>query len=100
MILTIQCFIRKGNHMNNLVNDPRDVYPSEFLEKLYDAVGLAYTFISKASKLMNTSDAPIDNLYEDVEDAHLEVSRLYEYLCYITEKEMIKENKVESKNTP
>ena len=71
--------------------DVKDHYSSEFLESLYDNVGLAQYFLSTAELMMNTSDAPLDSLYDHVESAFIETDTLFDRLCQLTGRERLKE---------
>lgn len=62
----------------------KDHYSSEFLEALQEKIGLAHSFLSKAQLMMDTSDAPVDDLYEQVEAAYIETDMLYDWLCDLT----------------
>lgn len=64
--------------------DIKDHYSSEFLESLQNTIGLAQLFLSKAELMMDTSDAPLDSLYEHVESAYIETDTLYDRLCELT----------------
>lgn len=64
----------------------RDHYTDEFLESLYSKICLAHAFVSGAEEMMNTCDAPIDDLYEHVELVFAEIDDLFDRMCKLTDR--------------
>jgi len=53
--------------------------------------------MSGAEKQMNTSDAPVDDLYEHVEQVYAEVDELYNVLCKVTDRVRVDGTSVKKK---
>jgi len=62
----------------------KDHYSHEFLRQIFEGVRIAHTFIDRIEMCMSVSDAPIDELYDRIENLYADIDDLYDILCELT----------------
>lgn len=71
---------------HSLVSQIREHYRPDFLEKIYTHIKFAHVFMTHTESCMNVCDAPVDELYDRIENIYAELDELYSVLCEATDR--------------